>query len=242
MRLLEKMRRVGGVTLWSLLCLLLAPLVLLVLWINVWATVDVIVQTLELTKMREVTEAKVIEHGPVSDRGGRGLEYRYRSKRVTYVYEIDGLHYTSHRVAPGVYGDGAHLVRDTARELRPGKLVTIHYDKSNPARSCLKYGWPVRRLSVALFLWALCLYGIGIPKRSLRRVIALVFVASAGILYVTRVGLILPDVIAPSNAHWYAMAFAILCLAAVLVVRPWPRARGQRSEGDTLHEPSPGGS
>lgn len=86
-----------------------------------------------------ITQLKVVEHPGVSTQPG-DTRSTYEVK-VRYTYVVKGVAYQGTRLAFGFVGSGREAEEcETYRELKQAKTVTVHYDPSDPAWSCLFSG------------------------------------------------------------------------------------------------------
>lgn len=186
--------------------LIFIPLILMLL---LMMPVDFAISSWHLWKASASVEGRVISSGST----------QYKSNylhKVAYEYRIHGQTYQGSRISAGWLHDGA-FPNDEATflaGLRPGSMVTVHYDPSSPDFSLLTYGWFKWGLGFSLVVWGL-LAGSYVTSRQTHKPRS--FLAFAITRSMTFLGFIiialLPTIIPPA---YFSMLGMIFCGLIVL--------------------------
>jgi hypothetical protein len=204
-------RRFENVAEWVVGIPIIAAVLLLLV---ILPTLETLWATVNLVQMRSSTTG-IITEVSTEDTG-------QTKPLLKYTYTVNGKEYESSRYLPGLLSE---YVEDSRQRFRKekysaGRQVTVYYSPGNPARACLKYGWPVWPTAFALFLWGMALIGYGQVRKEKNRPYWLLIssVGPALLLCGFGAGITLDSdaAIEVSKIHWYFLAFGILFVISLL--------------------------
>lgn len=190
-----------------------APFVAILAMMLLGPPVDLVLETIDLVRMREralaTIDAIAIEHG------GKGTA----RADIAYHFSAGGRRIDSHRVLPGYFGNhgtwsgGAGL----ARGFPVGRQATVYYSGGRPELCALEYGWSCWSVALTL-LWTggatLTASVIHLPAGRWQDLVW--YAGWASIVYAFGLLFVGPSVVRVDELPWHAAAwFGALLATAV---------------------------
>jgi hypothetical protein len=120
-------------------------------------------ETIDLARMRSVTEATVVQVEVVrSSKGDQPI--------VEYAYRVGGVAYQSKRLLPGFLSNQGRWTGGgrAVKGLAVGQKILIPFNAADPAQACLEYGWFIWAVGFPFFLCGLCVSSGAARLTSLR--------------------------------------------------------------------------
>lgn len=199
--------------------------------------ISVILETVDMVRMRSVTSATILASSVSTDDKGRG------QREVRYQFAADGTSFVSSRVFPGWFGNWGRTGGGSSGNVPSvGSSVSVHYSARNPHRSCLWYGWYHWSIGMTLIPYGMLAHGFfrSRPCSGYRFLLRPIGRTMSVLGFVCLAG---PAVIEPGRVFGYLAIALGVYVAVVLVMLPWrssagsgPRQDGHQEGPSRIHQ------
>jgi len=176
------------------------------------APISVFWETWDMIAMRPKATATIRQVDvEVTSRGTR--------PSIVYSFKVNGDEYDSDTYLPGYLGNKVAWLGggQGASAYVPGQKTIVHYNASDPEKSCLEYGWFKWSVGPMMFAWGLAAMGIGGTLPRGRFLARRIWVALGAALCFYGAGSVLvgPSIIRPGEAPWHLLV--IVAAASLLL-------------------------